>query len=114
MGCGPGLYAERLHKKGYNITGIDFSQRSINYARKKARERNQEINYVYKNYMDINYKNEFEIVILIYCDFGVLSDIRRQVLLKKIYESLKPGGKFIFDVFTLKEFEKRKRVIYGM
>ncbi len=112
MGCGPGLYAERLHKKGYNITGIDFSQRSINYARKKARERNQEINYVYKNYMDINYKNEFEIVILIYCDFGVLSDIRRQVLLKKIYESLKPGGKFIFDVFTLKEFEKRKRVIY--
>lgn len=108
LGCGPGLYAERLYKKGYNITGIDFSQRSINYARKKVRERNQEINYIYKNYMDIDYKNEFEIVILIYCDFGVLSDISRQVLLKKIYESLKPGGKLIFDIFTLKEFEKKK------
>lgn len=70
LGCGPGLYAERYYKKGYNITGTDFSQRTIKYARKKARERNPEINY-----MDINYKNKFEIVILIYCDFGVLSNI---------------------------------------
>lgn len=26
LGCGPGLYAERLYQKGYQITGIDYSK----------------------------------------------------------------------------------------
>ncbi len=108
LGCGPGLYAERLYKRGYQITGIDFSKRSIEYAKEKASQRNHDINYIYKNYLEINYKNEFELVILIYCDFAVLSDDNRGALLKKIYDSLKPGGKFIFDVFSLKEFEDKK------
>lgn len=108
LGCGPGLYAERLYKKGYQITGIDFSERSINYAKEKASQRNQDINYIYQNYLELNYKNEFELVILIYCDFAVLSDRDREVLLKKVHDSLKPGGKFIFDVFTAKEFEDKE------
>jgi SAM-dependent methyltransferase len=108
LGCGPGMYTERLYNKGYKITGIDFSKRSINYAKEKAQERNHDINYIYKNYMEIDYKNEFDLLILIYCDFAVLSDSNREVLLKKIYDSLKPGGKFVFDVFTLKEFEDKK------
>ena len=29
FGCGPGLYATRLAKSGANVTGIDFSKRSI-------------------------------------------------------------------------------------
>lgn len=78
------MYAERLFKKGYKITGIDFSKRSINYAMHKARERNQDINYIYKNYIEINYNNEFELVTLIYCDFVVLSDEHRAILLKKL------------------------------
>ncbi|MBS4538949.1 class I SAM-dependent methyltransferase [Clostridium sp. D2Q-11] len=104
LGCGPGLYAERFFEKGYQVTGIDFAKRSINYAK----ERNQDINYLYKNYLDINYKNEFDLVTLIYCDYGVLSSDNREILLKKIYDSLKKGGKFIFDVFTIKEFEDKK------
>ncbi|TCO77927.1 class I SAM-dependent methyltransferase [Marinisporobacter balticus] len=108
LGCGPGLYAERLYKKGYKITGIDFSNRSIHYAKEKARVRNHDIDYIYKNYMDIQYKNVFDLVILIYCDFVVLSDTSRAVLLKKIYNALKPEGKFIFDIFTQKEFENKK------
>lgn len=30
LGCGPGIYTERLFKKGYDVTGIDYSKRSIN------------------------------------------------------------------------------------
>ena len=108
LGCGPGLYAERLCKKGYQIKGIDYSKRSIDYAIKKATENNQDIQYLYQNYLDIDYNNEFELVTLIYCDFVVLSDEDRASLLKKIYKAMRPGGKFIVDVFTVKEFEDRK------
>lgn len=34
--------------QGYSITGIDFSERSINYAKKKAKENNLDIKYIYR------------------------------------------------------------------
>ena len=39
FGCGPGLYATRLAQKGAFVTGIDFSENSINYARTAAMEK---------------------------------------------------------------------------
>jgi len=36
FGCGPGLYANRLARLGASITGIDFSERSIEHARTVA------------------------------------------------------------------------------
>jgi len=40
LGCGPGLYAERFAIKGHKVTGIDFSENSIKYAKKSAAENN--------------------------------------------------------------------------
>ena len=36
FGCGPGLYANRLAERGATVTGIDFSDNSLRYARKIA------------------------------------------------------------------------------
>lgn len=108
LGCGPGLYTERLDSLGYNVTGIDFSRRSISYAKEKASLRGASIEYIYMNYLEIDYSNQFDLVLLIYCDFGVLSHKHRKVLLEKVYSSMKEGGKFIFDVFTPKNYEGRQ------
>lgn len=108
LGCGPGLYTQRMYNMGYSVTGIDFSTRSIDYAKATAIQNKWDINYVYKNYIDIDYNEEFDVVMLIYCDFGVLSHSERKILLNKIYKSLRKGGKFIFDVFTPKQYEGAK------
>lgn len=105
LGCGPGLYAERFSEKGYLVTAIDFSKRSINYGRQKAKEKGLNIQYIYQNYLEMEYKDEFDLITLIYCDFGALSHIQRQIILKKIYAAMKNGGRFIFDVFTPKNYE---------
>lgn len=107
LGCGPGLYAERFHQCGYHVTGIDFSRRSIEYANNNAKTKNLPITYLYQNYLDISYQAEFDVITLIYCDFGVLSDQDRSKLLDKIYQALKPNGKFILDVFTPMQFKDR-------
>ncbi len=44
FGCGPGLYATRLAKRGANVTGIDFSRRSIEYAKEIAVREQLKIN----------------------------------------------------------------------
>ena len=33
LGCGPGLYTKRLSDMGYDVTGMDYSRRSIAYAK---------------------------------------------------------------------------------
>ncbi len=100
LGCGPGLYTSRLAERGYSVTGIDYSQRSIAYARNYAHENSLDINYIYQDYLTIDFENEFEVVMLIFCDLGALSNKETNTLLEKIYRALKPGGIFIFDVFT--------------
>jgi SAM-dependent methyltransferase len=108
LGCGPGLYTERLYQKGYSVTGIDFSKRSLEYAQQAAKKNNCSINYIYKNYLEIDYNNFFDIIIMIYCDFGALSSAHREIILKKVYQAMTLGGKFIFDVFTPNQYDNKK------
>ena len=100
LGCGPGLYAERFVNAGYTVTGIDFSKRSIAYAKEQTLINKSNIKYNYQNYLTIDFNDEFDVITLIYCDFGVLSTTDRHILLNKVYKALKPSGKFILDVFS--------------
>lgn len=100
LGCGPGIYAERFHKAGYTVTGIDFSKRSIEYAQERTLLNKSNIQYYYQNYLTIDYTEQFDVITLIYCDYAPLSITDRLILLRKVYQALKPNGKFIFDVFT--------------
>lgn len=104
IGCGPGLYAERFSKAGYKVTGVDFSERSILYARTSALRQNLDINYLYQDYLELNMKEEFDFSTLIYCDYGALSSSDRQIIMNKVYRHLKPGGKFLLDVFSMAQY----------
>jgi len=115
LGCGPGIYSELFYKASFNVTGIDFSKRSIEYATKNALEKNMQINYLYQNYLDMNYEALYDVVVLIYSDFGVLSPSNRQLLLKKIKKALKEDGILILDGFTsrhLDDFSENKSINY--
>jgi len=108
LGCGPGIYAERFHEKGYNVTGFDFSKRSIAYTRRSAQEKKLGIIYQLCDYLSLDYTEAFDAVTMINCDFGVLSGKNRAAMLKKINLALKPGGLYIFDVFSLNHFQDFK------
>ncbi|HFL2405978.1 TPA: class I SAM-dependent methyltransferase [Clostridioides difficile] len=112
LGCGPGLYAEKFAQKGYKVTGIDFSKRSINYAQNRNKETNLNINYLFQSYLNMNYNEEFDLATLIYCDYGALSTENRRLLMEKIYDSLRPGGKLILDVFTINKYNNFEEIKY--
>lgn len=115
LGCGSGIYAELLAEKGFCVTGIDFSARSIQYAKQHAVERHMNIRYHYQNYLEMDYLEEFDVIILIYCDFGVLAPEDRAVLLKKCRKALKDGGVLFLDGWAdnfLSAFEEKDSVGY--
>ena len=102
LGCGPGLYCELLSEHGHRVTGVDFSERSIAYAREHAAKKGLAIDYFQENYLDLTFENRFDLVIMIFCDLDVLVPRDRTRLLENIYRALKPGGLFIFDALNEK------------
>ena len=106
LGCGPGLYTSRFARAGLQVTGVDYSHRSIEYATKFAAENNLNIAYRYQNYLELNDKNRYDVVLLIYGDFCPLNPEQRTTLLHNVYRALKPNGKFVLDVSTREHRKK--------
>ncbi len=95
LGCGPGLYTGRFVDKNIQVTGIDYSQNSIDYAK----SHDTRSTYICQNYLDMEFAdNTFDLVMMIYGDFCVLSNEERDNLLAKIHQILKVDGYFVFDV----------------
>jgi len=107
LGCGPGLYTELLAQKGHLITGVDFSENSIQYAIKQAKNKQLDIEYLNKNYLNLEFENQFDLVMMIYLDFCVLLPEERDKVLENIFRSLKKGGIFICDIVNEKNIEKK-------
>jgi len=108
LGCGPGLYCERFARLGYQVTGIDYSYNSIDYARRIANEKGLKIDYEYQDYLAMEISDKFDCILLIFCDYGVLSPKNRLKLLENAHRAMKPGGKIILDCFTQAQFRDRK------
>lgn len=100
LGCGPGLYAEKLCRKGYKVTGIDFSENTINYAKRSAEKEKLKIEYKCENFFNLKYLEEYDAVMQIYGEINTISNEERDKLFKIIYNALKPNGRFIFDIST--------------
>lgn len=107
LGCGPGLYSTRFYQHGLDVVAMDYSRNSIRYAKNYADNNGLNIQYVYQDYLTMEYTEEFDVIFLIYCDFGALPDHKRDLLLQKIHKALKPNGLFVFDVFTRSNWEQQ-------
>jgi len=108
FGCGPGLYATRLAQKQADVTGIDFSGRSIQYAQKSAAGKGLSIHYVNQDYLEFETNDRFDLILMIMCDFCALGPEQRKRILGKFREILKPGGAVLLDVYSLNAFEERE------
>ena len=110
FGCGPGLYTTPLAKIGANVIGIDFSERSIEYAKEVAAREQLNISYVKQNYLKFETEDRFNLVLMIMCDFCALSPTQRKRILNKFHRILKPGGSVLLDVYSLSAFEQKEEV----
>lgn len=103
-GCGPGLYTDLLQKKGHDVTGIDVSSNSLEYAI----EQNPNVDYIEMNYVNDLLQKKIDFGMMIYCDFGAMDPISQSAFLKNLQYSLRKDGLFLFDVMSHAWFEKQK------
>lgn len=108
FGCGPGLYTTRLAKRQADVTGIDFSKRSLQYAQEVANNEKLCIHYINESYLDFETENRFHLILMIMCDFCALSPSQRKKMLNTFYTILDPRGSILLDVYSLTAFDQRE------
>lgn len=106
LGCGPGLYASRFHRRGASVVGLDWSESSLTHARREAEENGDPIDYVLADYVVDPFPGPADLFTLIYCDFCALPPNQRRDLLRKIGAALVPGGMLAMDVYGTPFFEE--------
>ncbi|MCG7904027.1 MAG: class I SAM-dependent methyltransferase [Candidatus Thiodiazotropha weberae] len=107
LGCGPGLYTKRFSEHGAQVTGIDFSEYSLNYAKSNS---GGVVNYLQADYVVDQLPTGFDLITLIYTDLCVLSPEQRSILLRKMRGMLNPGGKIVLDVAGMGLLNGRQEV----
>lgn len=108
FGCGPGLYTLRLARAQAQVSGIDFSKRSIEYAMEAAEKEGCNIRYTNQNYLDFETNDRFDLITMIMCDFCALSPNQRRIMLQKFFSILKSGGSVLLDAYSLVGFDQRE------
>lgn len=106
LGCGPGLYAEAFSEKGYNVTGVDYSSRAIEYATENSKTLKSNVEYYEDDILSFQSDNTFDICTIIYQMYSTFSYQERRKLLKNVYKLLNDDGLLIFDVPTVHYYEK--------
>ncbi len=104
IGCGGGILSEEIAGMGFNTTGIDPSEQSLNIARKHASDNKLKIKYENGTGEKLPFQNStFDVVFC--CD--VLEHVRDlPVVISEISRVLKSGGIFIYDTFNRTYFSK--------
>jgi len=108
FGCGPGLYTSRLAASGAQVTGIDFSERSIRYARDLSQQQGRPVEYLHGSYLEFESEKRFDLITMIMCDFCALSPGQRMNMLDRFQRHLKPGGALLLDVYSLTAFDAKE------
>jgi len=102
VGCGTGRHSIELTKRGYTVTGIDFSESQLALAREKAKTSNLNIDFRQHDARNLPFSNEFDLAIML-CEGGfplMETDEMNFEILKNVAKSLTDKGKFIFTTLN--------------
>jgi SAM-dependent methyltransferase len=106
IGCGTGRHSIELAKRGYKITGVDFSSAMLNEARRKAKEAELEINFIESSAQDFIPEQKYDAVISLcegaLCLFNESDNIwaKDMAIFANMAEALEPGSPFLVTVLN--------------
>jgi SAM-dependent methyltransferase len=114
--CGFGRHSIEFARRGYRVTGVDFSETELDRARKAAREAGVELALACQDIRDMEFAGEFDLAVNLFSSIGYFSDDEDRLVLDRFWRALDPGGLFVLDTRNRDQLvrslppEERRRV----
>ncbi len=106
LGCGPGLYSNRLAALGHECVGIDFSPASIAYAVESAKEEHLHCTYRHEDLRTAEYGTDFGLAMFIFGELNAFRPSDAAKVLRKAFDALADGGLLLIEVSTFESLEQ--------
>ena len=104
LACGTGSLALRLASMGYDVTGVERSGMMLELAREKLGDAGLKIPLhtgTMESIASLKLDNDFDLVTCLYDSLNYLLDEEEvERCFEGVYDCIRPGGAFIFDVTT--------------
>lgn len=100
LSCGTGCQVFWLAKRGFKVTGVDFSPALLKIARNKAQKEKITVKLI-KGDMRTIKVGQFDAVITIFNAIGHLTKTDFAKAIKNVHRNLKEGGLYVFDIINL-------------
>ncbi|MCD6558751.1 MAG: class I SAM-dependent methyltransferase [Palaeococcus sp.] len=94
LGCGTGNYTVELYKRGFDVVGVDLSEKMLEVARKKL----PDVNFVGASAYDLPFGDESFDLVLSVTMFEFLEEPEKAI--KEIHRVLKSGGEVIIGTMN--------------
>lgn len=96
LGCGTGIHAQLLTKKGYKVTGIDIAESMI----AKAKSRNPELEFICDDLQTFSLDQKADTILALFHVISYqTSNQALKIAIKNVKQHLKSDGLFMFDVW---------------
>jgi SAM-dependent methyltransferase len=101
LACGKGRHSLQLNSKGFDVIGIDLSEKSIESALEHS---NESLNFFVHDMRQLFWLEHFDLVANLFTSFGYFHNKEDdQQMMNGVFESLKPGGRFVIDFMNAKK-----------
>ncbi|AFH49795.1 SAM-dependent methyltransferase [Ignavibacterium album JCM 16511] len=107
LACGSGRHSILLSKLGFNVTGVDLSERLLTEAKNSAEKENLKIEFIQSDIREFSSEKKFDLIVNLFTSFGYFeTDKENFLLFQKAYSLLNPNGYFVLDYFNKNHLEK--------
>jgi SAM-dependent methyltransferase len=101
VACGRGRHSVELAQRGFRVTGIDLSPRSLELARAAAADAGVEVEFRGLDMRELDYDGVFDGAINVFTSFGYFEeDEENDRVLHGIARALRPAGRFLIDTIN--------------
>jgi|SRR3989344_1871716 len=107
LACGFGRHSIEFGKKGFKVTGLDYSRFLLKKAGADAKKAHVKIKFIRGDMRKLASQGNFDLVTSLFTSFGYFSQKDNLGVLKRIHKSLKSGGQLFLDVINADAVKKR-------
>lgn len=98
LACGWGRHSIALARRGFRVTGLDWSEHLLARGRKRATSAGVEVDFVRGDMREIPWTDRFDLVVSLYSSLGYFgADDEDLRVLRGVRAAMRPGGVFILE-----------------